>query len=102
LVYLHNETGKDVQVQLKAGAITEESVIPAGGIYDSAIPRDGWDVLISFAGRPLVSSFIRRSSGASYDRERRAYYYRVTARRIVPVLPQDTRHWKFVPTPERD
>ena len=102
LVYLHNETGRDVQVQLKAGAITEESAISAGGIYDSAIPRDGWKILISFAGRPLVSSFLRRGSSAYYDRERGAYYYRVTARRIVPVPPQDTRHWKFAPTPDRD
>ena len=102
LVYLHNEIGKDVQVQLKSGSVSEESTIPADEVYEAGIPRYGWKVLISFAGRPLISSFVRRRSGAYYDRERRAYYYRITAQRIASVLPQDTRHWKFAPTPERD
>lgn len=102
LVCLLNETGKDVRIQLKAGGVTEESTIPADEVFEAAIPRDGWKVLISFAGRPLISSFVRRSSGAYYDRERRAFYYRITARSIAPVLPQAATHWKFAPTPERD
>lgn len=102
LVYLCNETGKDVRVQLKAGSITEESTISAGALYDSAIPHDGWKVVISFGGRPIISSVVRRSLGAYYDRARRAYYYRITPSSIAPVRPEASAHWKFAPTPERD
>lgn len=102
LAYFHNETGKDVQVQLKAGSITETSSIAAGDVYESAIPREGWKAVITFGGRPLVSSFVRRSSSAYYDREHRAFYYRIMPGGIEPVLPGATTHWKFAPTPERD
>jgi hypothetical protein len=102
LAYLHNETGKDVKVQLKAGSITEESTISAGAVYDSAIPRYGWKVVISFSGRPIISTVVRRSSAAYYNRARREYYYRITSSSIAPVRPEGTSHWKFPPTPERD
>lgn len=102
LVYLHNETGKNVELQLKAGALSEGCTVSPNEVYETAIPRDRWKVVASFGGRPFLSSFVGRLSGAYYDHERRAFYYRITPRSIDPVIPQDTRRWKFAPSPERD
>lgn len=102
LVYLRNETGRDVELLLKAGGLSQGWTIPRGEVDESAIPRDGWSAVASFARHPFLSSSIRRLSGAYYDRERRAYYYRITLRSFEPVLPHDARSWKFAPSPERD
>jgi hypothetical protein len=101
--YFKNETSNTISINgsWRGGGV--QSGAGPGGIDCFAIGR-GWVAVTVKSGKPIGRCDLMppRLVDQYYDRQKKAYFFRITDRAVQPVLPPDAKSWNLGDTMDRD
>ena len=99
--FFKNDTPQSIDIQMSWG----EALLNLGpGEITSMAIRKGTTAALNRSGRRFAQCDLMSPQLGEryYDREIKAYYYRITKNSIEPVLPSDAKEWKRGYTYDRD
>lgn len=104
LAWFRNESDREVKMEVKYKNETAWFTVEPHTINCTGIEKGkGTAVAKTRSERPFAQCALTPpGSQGYYDRDKVAYYYRITTDKIEPVLPTEARHWHFYPMPDRD
>jgi hypothetical protein len=104
LAWFKNESRHNVGIEIDAGRWATSFDLEPGEVGSADMYKGTNNVTVTTKDGKVLTKlkFDNVQPSHSYDRQRHAYYFRITNREITPVPPTEARNWKFAPTPERD
>ena len=103
-IWLKNDTRHrlNINVSSKGGGMMSE-IVPNEVFYDEIKPARVAHIDLSLDNKPFARfHFVPMFSRRYYDRDKRAYYFRISERKISLMPPGQAKGWKFGPLPWRD
>jgi len=105
LVWFRNDSNREVELDVRSPPTGAWFTVAPQGTSSSAIEKGKATAIAkTHAGKIIAQCVLTppRFEGF-YDREKYAYYFRITNNTIEPVLPSEARkYWRFYPMPDRD
>jgi hypothetical protein len=104
LAWFKNESQHEVEIEIDAPPWATSFDIKRGEVGSADIYKGRNNVTVKTKDGQVLTKlkFDNARFSRFYDRQRRAYYFRITGRKITPVPRTEARNWKFAPTSERD
>ena len=104
LAWFKNESQHNIGIEIDARRWATSFDVEPGEVGSADMYKGTNNVTVTTKDGRVLSKlkFDNVQSSRFYDRQRHAFYFRITDRRITPVPRPEARNWKFAPTPERD
>jgi hypothetical protein len=105
LAWFKNDSGREVNMEVNSALGTAWFAIPSGKVAETGIKKGKGTATAKNRSNKSFARCTLTPAGSEryFDREKYAYYYRVTKNTIDAVLPSEAkRYWRLYPYPDRD
>lgn len=105
LAWFKNDSGREAKMEVKFGRETAWFTISPGRIGVNGIEKGTGTAIAKTSSEKSFAECALTPPGSEryFDRDKYAYYYRITKNTIEPVLPSEAKtHWRLYPYPDRD